>query len=189
MVEGYIARRLPAITCPEEQKHLGEYLYQNSMLLGSGEYCLTDILNAGAFAKMPLQHRIPNLQSNNKDGIQVHMVYGQNDWMNWRGGIEVQRACHKKRMEWEQGQANVSAQGDGPPPKVFVHGVKDAGHLLMLDNYREFNTAVIAAAGGKEDLLPDAPFPAQFFCNEIASSRSATDAVGEDAATNFFRGR
>ena len=61
MVDGYILNRLPAIDCPEERKHLSEYLYQNSMLPGSGECCLSEILTAGAFAKIPLVHRIPNI--------------------------------------------------------------------------------------------------------------------------------
>jgi cardiolipin-specific phospholipase len=189
MVEGYIARRLPAITCPEEQEHLGEYLYQNTMLPGSGEDCLTDILHANAFAKMPLEHRIPALRSD----MEVHMVYGQHDWMDWRGGIETQRTCHKQREEWERGRTSAVVDGSGPPPRVFVHGVKDAGHLLMLDNYQEFNAALITAAGGKEGLPTGTPSPAQFVCDEVARStapsRSVRDAGGEEAAAAFFRGR
>ena len=61
MVDGYILNRLPAIDCPEQRKHLSEYLYQNSMLPGSGECCLSEILTAGAFAKIPLVHRIPDI--------------------------------------------------------------------------------------------------------------------------------
>lgn len=194
MVEGYIARRLPAITCPEEQRHLGEYLYQNSMLPGSGECCLTDILHANAFAKIPLAHRITALRSEDAGGMEVHMVYGQRDWMDWRGGIAAQRACHARREAWEQrGRPGVAADGGGgPPPRVRVHGVRDAGHLLMLDNYREFNAALIVAAGGREGLPPDAPAPVQFVCDEVAQSTAAgslRDAGGEEAAADFFRGR
>ena len=61
MVESYVGRRLPALSCPEERAVLGEYLYQNSMLPGSGEYCLGEILTAGAYARMPLVDRIPDL--------------------------------------------------------------------------------------------------------------------------------
>ncbi|KAL7533298.1 hypothetical protein ACHAWF_004445 [Thalassiosira exigua] len=208
MVEGYICNRLPAISCPEEQKHLGEYLYQNSMLPGSGEHCLSEILTAGAFAKVPLVHRIPNLRS--EEGMEVHFVYGQNDWMDFRGGMDVQRACHRKWQEWKQGRdqeekrqplhldgfdgpdGDASNRDGRPPPKVFVHGVSDASHLLMLDNYREFNAALIVASGGK--LPPDMPRPMEFACDEVAagtrdaSRRLPRNVVGEEGAVAFFRG-
>jgi cardiolipin-specific phospholipase len=119
MVESYVGRRLPALSCPEERAVLGEYLYQNSMLPGSGEYCLGEILTAGAYARMPLVDRIPDLGGGGS--MEVHAIYGQRDWMDYRGGIDA----------------------DG----VFVHGVRDAGHLLMLDNCSGFNDAVLAAVG------------------------------------------
>merc|ERR1719203_1940259 len=102
MVDGYIDRRLPAVSCPDERRHLGEYLYQNSMLPGSGEHCLSEILTAGAFAKIPLADRIPRIESDDEDGMEVHMVYGERDWMDWRGGIEAQRSCHNERAERER---------------------------------------------------------------------------------------
>ena len=45
------------------------------------------------------------------------------------------------------------------PPRVHVHRVRNAGHLLMLDNHDKFNAAVIIAGGGKHKLpekLPEA---------------------------------
>ncbi|KAL7531407.1 hypothetical protein ACHAXR_004023 [Thalassiosira sp. AJA248-18] len=215
MVEGYVLNRLPAITCPEERKHLSEYLYQNSMLPGSGEFCLNELLTAGAFAKMPLVNRIPNLQSGDdseaEGGMEVHMIYGQNDWMDFRGGIEVQRLCHEKMTKWEQKQQQQQKQTQGqnkkrsspPPPKIHVHGVKDASHLLMLDNYQEFNAALIIASGGEEKLSPNMPRPAEFACDEVvaaaataASSNTASHnnrstrgiVLGEAGAADFFRG-
>jgi len=212
MVDGYILRRLPAITCEEERKQLGDYLYQNSMLPGSGECCLNEILTAGAFAKIPLMHRIPNIiktggdgSQGDNDGMEIHMIYGQNDWMDFRGGLETQRLCHKKRLEWEQQQDKTqtkqqqlsSRTGNGEitsaPPRVFVHGVNNAGHLLMLDNYQEFNAALIIAAGGDDKLQLNAPRPVQFVCDEVAAapersrSRSRQNiAVGEEGAAEFF---
>jgi len=186
MVDGYILKRLPSITCEEERKHLGEYLYQNSMLPGSGEYCLSEILTAGAFAKMPLASRIPNLTNDNEDGMEVHMIYGERDWMDWRGGIAAQRLCHKKRAD----NSSIGRQ----PPRVFVHGVKDASHLLMLDNYQEFNAALIIAGGGEQNLPPTMPRPVEFACEEVAHSASygsgtrRDNLVGEEGAANFFRG-
>jgi len=218
IVDGYILRRLPAISCPEEREHLGEYLYQNSMMPGSGEYCLGEILTPGAFAKIPLANRIPNIKTDIEDGLEVHMIYGQRDWMDWTGGIEVQRSCFEKRMEWESSQEQIKQEkkrqsatqldqqtGSGaassdttttsnsPPPRIFVHGVKDASHLLMLDNYQEFNAALIIAAGGEAKLPTNMPRPVEFVCDEVArsttySSRSKRDVVGEEGAYNFFRG-
>jgi len=221
MVDGYIERRLPAITCPDERRHLGEYLYQNSMLPGSGEYCLSEILTAGAFAKIPLIHRIPNIKcddDNNdtdggeKKGMEVHMIYGQNDWMSYTGGIDVQRACHERRrvvaaeqrekMEKDSTGGNAcvgddrgGSGGNTQPPRVFVHGVKDASHLLMLDNYEEFNAALIIASGGEVGV--DAPRPVEFACDEVAGLGSSSSTVrshrrdgvvGEEGAAEFFRG-
>lgn len=190
MVDSYIERRLPAITCEEEQKNLGEYLYQNSMLPGSGEYCLSEILIPSAFAKIPLVNRIPNIKTVDENGMEVHMVYGERDWMDWRGGIEAQRQCHKRRTEWER---TKSKGVSGPPPNVFVHGVRNAGHLLMLDNYAEFNAALIAAAGGEQKLPQNAPRPLEFACNEVTQtgsyrSESKRDVLGEEEASEFFAG-
>ncbi|KAL9178308.1 hypothetical protein ACHAXT_001736 [Thalassiosira profunda] len=190
MVDGYITNRLPAISCPEEQEHLSEYLYQNSMLPGSGEMCLGEILTAGAFAKVPLVDRIPEIKTK-----EVHFIYGQNDWMDFKGGLDTQRLCHQKQLEWEKQQssgAGDAGSSSSPPPKIFVHGVKDASHLLMLDNYKEFNAAVIIASGGEKNLPPNAPRPMELVCDEVARSGAShhgrRHSVGEDGAKAFFRG-
>ncbi|KAL7491200.1 hypothetical protein ACHAWT_000636 [Skeletonema menzelii] len=192
MVNGYIANRLPAITCEEEQQYLGEYLYQNSMLPGSGEDCLCEILTAGAFARVPLIHRIPEIKSSSNDGegLEVHFVYGENDWMDFRGGLDVQRLCHQKKQD----QSSSSPS----PPKVFVHGVRNAGHLLMLENYQEFNAAMAIAAGREEDLPPGMSRSVEFVCDEVAAANSADKSrmarssgkvvMSEKDAAKFFRG-
>jgi hypothetical protein len=54
-------------------------------------------------------------------------------------------------------QALSSSNSSSTPKAVSVYSIRDAGHLLMLDNWEEFNAGVIAAAGG---LLPvNAPVP------------------------------
>jgi cardiolipin-specific phospholipase len=208
MVETYIVNRLPSITCEHERSSLGEYLYQNSMLPGSGEYCLNEILTAGAFAKVPLLDRIPNLQSSisssdggkNDDGtgLEIHFVYGENDWMDYRGGLDVQRLCHQKKALLSQSTQQLSSPS---PPTVFVHGVRSAGHLLMLENYQEFNAAMAIAAGKNEEELTRLGMsrPVEFVCNEVADARSKTTAQfrsnsgkivmrNEEDAAMFFRG-
>mmetsp|Transcript_6054 Transcript_6054/g.9102 ORF Transcript_6054/g.9102 Transcript_6054/m.9102 type:complete len:437 (-) Transcript_6054:116-1426(-) len=142
MVSSYIERRLPTITCPDERKHLTEYLYMNAKLPGSGENCLNKILEPFALAKRPSLNRIARLNVRN-----IYFIYGQHDWMDAGGGIEVQRICDQ--MKRDGTSENV--------PNVSVLGVKNAGHLLMLENWEEFNSAVLHAAG--ENLPQDAPKP------------------------------
>lgn len=139
LVEQYIERRLPAIADPDERAVLSEYMYTGNILPGSGEYCLGAILKPGAMAKKPLLRRIPNLGVKN-----VSFFYGMHDWMDVNGGLDVQRLC----LENARGTLSNKNQ-DHESPNVDVYQVKNAGHLLMLENARGFNTAVIMAAGGK----------------------------------------
>lgn len=206
MVDAYITNRLPAITCEEERKFLGEYLYQNSMLPGSGEDCLCEILTAGAFAKVPLINRIPEIKSSSDDGegLEVHFVYGENDWMDWRGGVDVQRVCHQKMQDNNMmtNTTNQSSSSSSQPPKVFVHGVRNAGHLLMLENYKEFNAAMAIAAGREDDLPPGMSRSVEIVCDEVAAANADGSAdkvsfrsssgkkvvMNEQDAAKFFRG-
>jgi len=71
LVDGYVDRRLPAITDPEEQTILSEYMYTGSILPPSGEYCLGQLLGPGVMAHQPCLHRIPKLQVNH-----VSFLYG-----------------------------------------------------------------------------------------------------------------
>lgn len=193
MVDSYISNRLPSIKCDQERADLGQYLYQNSMLPGSGEYCLSHILTSTAFARLPLVKRIADIKSDDGKGMEIHFIFGENDWMDYRGGIETQRLCFKKREELLK-QKHVSTDSN-LPPKVFVHGVRDAGHLLMLDNHDEFNAAVIIAAGGESNLPPHFPKPVEFVCDEVVASGdkdllargSIREVYGEAAATQFFK--
>lgn len=198
MVDSYISNRLPSIQCEQERADLGQYLYQNSMLPGSGEYCLSNILTAGAFARLPLVKRISDIKSDDGNGMEVHFIFGENDWMDYRGGIETQRLCFQKRAEMLKKQQGIS---DGTekqmklPPRVFVHGVRDAGHLLMLDNHDEFNAAVVIAAGGENNLPSNFHKPIEFMCDEVAAAcegdfllrGSKGDIRGEADAAQFFK--
>lgn len=143
MVKSYVERRLPSIDCPDERAHLSRYLFMNSKLPGSGEYFLNKFLKPTSFALKPLMYRIPKLSVKN-----VSIIYGQNDWMDPTGGIRTKELCDKMRRE---GNENV--------PNVNVWGVSQAGHLLMLENWKEFNNAMFAAAG--RDPLQSLPKPYQ----------------------------
>ena len=103
-----------------------------------------------------------------------------------------------KQVDWEESRGqrkqtthDDTGNNDSPPQTVHVHGVKDAGHLLMLENYQEFNAALIIAAGGEKSLSPSAPRPAEFVCDEVARSslhKSRTIVADEAGALEFFRG-
>ena len=135
MIESYIDGRLPAITDEAEQQVLADYLYTNAILPGCGEDMLNRFLTSTAYAKVPTIDRIPNLKI-----PKVSFIYGSYDWMDIGGGMEVSQRC-----------------GNATSPNVDVHELRHAGHLLMLDNWRGFNAAVIGMCGGKSMLSPYFP--------------------------------
>ena len=140
MVEGYVNGRLPMVQDEDEKAALSEYLYTNSILPGSGEYVLNHVLQAGCFARDALVNRIPKLKV-----PRVSFLYGQVDWMDINGGLEVQKICE------ENAAAGIES------PNIVVYEVNNAGHLLMLENWHEFNTCMIMAGGGKENKLDPRP--------------------------------
>jgi hypothetical protein len=134
---------------------LTEYLYTNAALPGSGEDCLNKLLALFAFVKRPALNRI----SSKVNVKNVTFVYGQNDWMDALAGIETKRICNQMRKE-----------GKHDAPIVWVLGVKDAGHLLMLENWEEFNSAVVHAAGDAQNLPQSSPKP--YYHDESQSKNS-----------------
>jgi cardiolipin-specific phospholipase len=132
----YVRNRLPAIQDPEEQTAVTDYLYYNSVLPPSGEQCLNRILQPNVMARKPLLNRIPHLQVTN-----VSFLYGMHDWMEYTAGVETQVQCQQRR-----------AQHGKFSPSVDVFRVRDAGHLLMLDNWEEVNAGIVASVKGVEAL-------------------------------------
>jgi cardiolipin-specific phospholipase len=137
-VQSYVERRLPAISNPEEQTAVADYLYHNAILPGSGEYALNRILTPFAMGRNPTLHRIPHLKI-----PRVTFLYGDHDWMDSTGGLAVERACQESSCS----------------PKVEVYEVPNAGHLLMLDNWEAFNSGVVIGGLGRRALSTDAPVP------------------------------
>jgi len=140
LVEGYVKKRLPSIQDPEEQAVLAEYMYTGCILPGSGEYGLSRLLDMGAIAKKPCLQRIPKLKVQ-----KISFLYGVKDWMDVQGGLDVQTICRDERSN-----GNLSV------PNIDVYQVPDAGHLLMLENSKAFDAAVIVAAGGDPSTISDA---------------------------------
>ena len=127
LIEGYVQRRVPAISDPDEQNAVADYLHRANQLPGSGEYCLHRILDLTVHAHNPAVHRVPSLNVS-----RVTFLYGDNDWMDVNGGLESERLSKEKGG-----------------PHVEVYSVSKAGHLLMLDNWKEFNAGVMLGAGAR----------------------------------------
>ncbi|KAJ2452833.1 hypothetical protein EV183_002642 [Coemansia sp. RSA 2336] len=98
---------------------LAAYAHQISVLPGSSESALGDILKPGAFARRPLVHRL--------DAIAVPTVfmYGANDWVDFTGAQQVIRRIA------------------GRVPTRLVH-IPDAGHNLHLENPTDFNQFLVS---------------------------------------------
>jgi cardiolipin-specific phospholipase len=137
MVDGYVKNRLPAIADDGERKSLADYLYYSALLPGSAEYCVSKFLTTPyLLAKRPLVDRIPRLRVPS-----VTFLYGSHDWMDSTGGLQSQLRSDDRRRRGEDA------------PEIGVYRVDRAGHLLMLDNYQEFNAGVALASRHAEALL------------------------------------
>ena len=110
LVGNQIERKFPDISL-EERKFLIDYSYTNFALPASGEDCLNKVFKPFAYAKRPTISRIPYLKVKN-----VTFIYGENDWMDYTGGLDVHRTCQ---------QLKEAGKNDVPRTKVLT--VKDAG--------------------------------------------------------------
>ncbi|KAK1923840.1 Alpha/Beta hydrolase protein [Papiliotrema laurentii] len=106
----YTQRRFSAQS-EEDRRDIHAYIYNTSILKGSGEYCISHLLAPGAYARIPIVDRI------NKVKVPVTFMYGDNDWMDVDGGHAS--VAELKKAGNHQGQ---------------VHVVPKAGHHLYLDN-------------------------------------------------------
>jgi cardiolipin-specific phospholipase len=158
MAQNYVTRRLPEISDPDESKTVADYLYYNSVLPGSGEYFVHNILNGMVMARRPLQFRIPNLRVDS-----VTFLYGSTDWMDISGGLNTQTTCEAIN------QQNIGdSQSSAPSVKVYM--VPEAGHLLMLQNWQGTNNVIIHASGGtvpQTETLPKLLKPTNIGQNEV----------------------
>jgi cardiolipin-specific phospholipase len=160
MVTSYVENRLPAITDPEEQQAVADYLYCNSALPGSGEFALKFLLNPFAMARNPLIRRIPLLKV-----PQVTFLYGSNDWMDSSGGLDTKKFCEQ------------ITDSQSTTPKIDVYEVSNAGHLLMLDNYEEFNAGVVIGGLGLGALPRNAPVPTKLLLLQESEKLNKADDV------------
>jgi cardiolipin-specific phospholipase len=140
MVVSYVDRRLPVVKDPDEQQALAEYLHIMAMIPGFGEDMLNRFLTSSAHGVKPTVDRIPLLQV-----AKVSFLYGDRDWMDIQGGIDAYE------------QASTFGKNG---PSIQVYQLQEAGHLLMLDNWRGFHAGVVAMVSGRSAVSPKYPMPA-----------------------------
>lgn len=146
LVSGWTSRRFSHLP-QEEALALHDYAYSLFKLRGSGEYALAYILAPGAFARSPLIRRIQGVghqtlpNGTMEPGIPIVLMYGENDWMDVKGGHAAKRKldAEKKRLEEKRRDAGEKEEDEGDA-KVVIIG--KAGHHLYLDNPDEFNDFV-----------------------------------------------
>jgi len=163
MFESYVERRLPVVTDPDEQQALADYLHSMTMIPGFGEDMLNRFLKLHAYGVQPTVDRIPNLKV-----PKVSFLYGDRDWMDIQGGIDVYE------------QVSSSSAGNAGPRSVQVYQLQQAGHLLMLDNWRAFHAGVVACVGGHAS-SSKYPMPSL-----IRSTTTGTGTKSRDRARSSF---
>ncbi|KAJ1934403.1 hypothetical protein FBU59_005709 [Linderina macrospora] len=105
-----------AFLSDKERADLAAYAYHISVLPGSSEYALGNILKPGAFARRPLVNRMQGLT------VPTTFMYGQNDWVESSGGEEAMTRI---------------------PAKTQLFTVKECGHNIHLENPQGFNDVVL----------------------------------------------
>ncbi|KAH9482592.1 putative cardiolipin-specific deacylase, mitochondrial [Psilocybe cubensis] len=121
LIGKYSSRRFSGLT-EEETRDMHDYIMNITLAKGSGEYCISHILEPGAHARMPLVDRIAALP---KD-MQVTFVYGDHDWMDPVGGQESVKRLRKV------GNDNG---------RMYI--ISNAGHHVYLDNKDEVNALLV----------------------------------------------
>lgn len=106
-----------------------EYFYQTCVAPASAEHSLSTVLESGAYARRPLVDKLPKVQ------VPVRFLYGDRDWMDWKGAEAV-----GKTMKVETG----------------IDRLDDAGHHLYYDNPDQFCRFVIDACTAAREVPGDA---------------------------------
>ncbi|RKF82345.1 putative cardiolipin-specific deacylase, mitochondrial [Golovinomyces cichoracearum] len=155
-VSGWSSRRFAHLPA-EESEALHQYAYSLFRQPGSGEYALPYILAPGAFARSPLINRIhkvgrqelptkfrdknENTTSPRKEtGIPILFMYGENDWMDVAAGYAAEQRLNEERARVIETASNEERMRENGSTKVII--VKNAGHHLYLDNWKEFNEII-----------------------------------------------
>lgn len=156
LVSGWTSRRFSHLP-PEEALALHDYSYSLFRQRGSGEYALAYILAPGAFARSPLIRRVQGLgrqrlpadlsdssstEPQFEKGLPVVLMYGENDWMDVKGGYAAKKKIDAERARVLRGKSEAEIAEDQGGAKVVI--VKKAGHHVYLDSADEFNELMLA---------------------------------------------
>ncbi|KAI9811846.1 MAG: hypothetical protein M1827_005197 [Pycnora praestabilis] len=163
-VSGWTSRRFAHLP-PEEAQALHNYAYTLFKQRGSGEYALAYVLAPGAFARSPLIRRIqgvgrqmiipstslenalstaPSTNSTEKrreNGIPVVIMYGENDWMDIKGGYAAVQKMKEEKERILRDATSEERKNDNGSAKVTV--IRKAGHHVYLDGHEEFNKVML----------------------------------------------
>jgi len=118
----------PPSPLPTSRNDWGGYLYTNAALPASGEDCLNKVIKPTAFARVPTLHRIPFLKV-----AHVSFIYGQNDWMDPTGGIDVYGVKNNSAMVIALGRKHA-LPSQAPVP--YQHEVLETGSSLFFSQPR-----------------------------------------------------
>jgi cardiolipin-specific phospholipase len=116
LVDSVVRRRFWTLSS-EQHDHLAAYVYQISVAAASGEHSMNNLLMPGAFARLPLENRIEQLDPT----LETLWLYGASDWMDPRKPIEWMGADNRTRRAWQ------------------LRFVEDAGHQLFMERPARFN--------------------------------------------------
>jgi cardiolipin-specific phospholipase len=162
LVSGWTSRRFSKLPADEAQA-LHDYSYSLFRQRGSGEYALAYILAPGAFARSPLIRRIqglgrqylgihagpiPDAEPNpavaerpRENGLPVVLMYGEHDWMDVAGGFAAEQKIKDEKERALEGKSKQEWERDQGDAKVTI--IRQAGHHVYLDGYKQFNEEVL----------------------------------------------
>ncbi|KAF2135868.1 uncharacterized protein K452DRAFT_259998 [Aplosporella prunicola CBS 121167] len=164
LVSGWTSRRFSHLPA-EESQSLHDYSYSLFRQRGSGEYALAYILAPGAFARSPLIRRIhgigrqylgvhsgpiPDTEGTEREGaggrkrengVPVVLMYGENDWMDIKGGFAAEKKMKEEKERLLAGKNDEERRRDNGDAKVLV--IRKAGHHLYLDGAEQFNEIML----------------------------------------------
>jgi len=123
MVNYYLNRRIGDALKDDEREQMATYMHQCFMREGSTEYAIFICFELGMYAVNPLE--LENRLGNPEFDCPISFIYGDIDWMDFRGG---ERIIAKNKYK------------DGLS-QVYI--VNECDHHLYLDNPSEFAYYII----------------------------------------------
>lgn len=166
LVSGWTSRRFSHLP-PDEAQALHDYSYSLFRQRGSGEYALAYILAPGAFARSPLIRRIqgvgrqwiephsgptPDSSASSKPetgglaqraretGVPVVLMYGENDWMDVKGGYAAEQKINEEKAKALANASEEEKRRENGDVKVVI--IRKAGHHVYLDGPEHFNSVM-----------------------------------------------